>query len=296
MPPIAISSGQREFITDAQSGFCVADELSLWEAGAAAPRRLSSCTIGEKLSLTGETSRMLLNGIQRSVIRVRQTSGTEGWVRAEYVIPDSILGVVVEEGAASYRRPDPAAPTSQTLKRMTVVAIHKRTAATDFLRISYTDPKDGRLLSAYARNTGISSYLHDVRSAILHAMAARTQNIRTRAGLLTLALNDYPQSKFTPEIRMALEAVEKPSLTDIPTEPFSGTFTAAEDGVNVLSIPDENAGSVVDTLRKGSSVDAVERTRQAYSVGSLSAPWYRLREPDGWVFGISLVPGSGGAQ
>ena len=52
---------------------------------------------------------------------------------------------------------------------------------------------------------------------------------------------------------------------------------------------------MVGKLAKGRSVVAVERTKQSYALGALNAPWYRIKEPEGWVFGVFLAPKEGGS-
>jgi hypothetical protein len=289
--PIALSSAQKELISDKESGFCIMDNLTLWDIGSGTPKLLSACAIGEKLALLGETARVVQSGAPRTFIRVRQSSGSEGWARAEYVVADSVLAVIADDEAVVYSQPDARTATGQTLSRMTILAIHKSTAATAFLRISCVQEEDGKLLrSVYLRNSGVSSLIDDVKSAVLYAIASRTENERKRAAFLTSALSDYPRSRFTEDIRRALQAVKEPVPEEIPTEELTASFVTGDDGINVLSLPDETAGTIVETLPKGRTVDVIEKTSRSYTIGSLSAPWYRIKNPEGWIFGVSLIP------
>lgn len=289
--PIALSDDQKELIADSKSGFCILDNLTLWDISSGVSKSVSGCMIGEKLALLGQTTQIVQAGARRDLVHVRQSSGREGWARAEYVIPDSVLAVIVDDESAVLEKPGAQADTGRLLPRMTILAIHKDSAATAFLRVSYVEPSSSRLdKSVYLRNSGVSSLIDDVKSAILYQIAARTENSKKRAAFLTSALSDYPRSKFTADIRRALETTQEPLAAEIPTEKFEAVFTAIDDGINVLSVPDETAGSIVAALQKGRTVESVERTTQSYIIGSLSAPWYRIKNPEGWVFGISLSP------
>ncbi len=289
--PIALSDEQKELITDAESGFCILDNLTIWEISSGVSKTISGCMIGEKLALLGQTTQIVQAGARRDLIHVRQSSGREGWARTEYVIPNSVLAVIVDDEVSILEKPDAQADTGRLLPRMTILAIYKDSAATAFLRVSCVEPASGRLdKSVYLRNSGISSLIDNVKSAILYQIASRTENSKKRAAFLTSALSDYPRSAFTADIRQALETTEEPVAEEIPTEKFAAVFTANDDGVNVLSVPDETAGSIVATLQKGRTVESVERTTQSYIIGTLSAPWFKIKNPEGWVFGISLSP------
>jgi hypothetical protein len=288
-PPAALSKEQKDLISDKDNGFCIMDNASLWEIGPGAPRLLATCGIGEKLTLLGKTSRAVVSGASRNLILVKQSNGPEAWARTELIVPDSILGVVVDNEAAMYARPNTRSSTGKNLPRMTIVAIQKNTAATAFLRVSCVGQESQEVhRGVYVANSGISSLVDDVRGAILYRIASRTENPRKKAAFLGSALNDYPRSKFTSDIKNALSAAQEPVPAEIPTEKLVAEFLTREEGVNVLTLPGE-AGTVIATLPKGRTVASLERTLASYTIGSLIAPWYRIKDPEGWVFGVSLL-------
>ena len=291
IPPIVISKDQKELMTDAKSVFCIIDNLTVWEIATGGAKAVASCTVGEKLALTGQTTVSEISGARRELFRVKTASGAEGWVRADSVAVDSVLGVITADEAVMYSRPSVLRIPARALPRMTIVAIQKSSAGTDFLRVSCADPeKAGALRGIYLENTGVSSRLDDVKSAILFILAARTENPKKKAAFLTSSLTDYPGSRFAPDIRQALAATQEPVSSDIPTEEYTASFVTIEDGINVLSAPDETAGTVVATIDRNKPVQSTEKTRQSYTIGALSAPWYKLKDPEGWVFGVSLAP------
>jgi hypothetical protein len=288
--PIVFSNEQKELITDRESGFCIMDNLTLWGMSSGTPKFLTGIPIGDKLALLGQNARIVQGGAPRELVRVRLSSDVEGWVRTEYVIADSVLAVTVDDEVAVYSRPIAQAFSEKSLPRMTLLAIYKSSAAMNFIRVSCIEQAGGTLTRGiYLKNSGVSSLIDDVKSAILFKIASRTENQRKRAAFLTSALSDYPRSKFAEEIRQSLAITREPASVEIPTESLTATFVTADDSVNVLSIPDEAAGAIVATIPKGRTVEVMEKTRQSYSIGALSAPWYRIKDPEGWVFGVSLV-------
>jgi hypothetical protein len=72
-------------------------------------------------------------------------------------------------------------------------------------------------------------------------------------------------------------------------EEYSAALAAGESNVSVRDTPDEKTGKVVAMLSSGQRVDVVGKTKENYTVEDRTAPWYRIREPAGWVHGSSLV-------
>ena len=75
----------------------------------------------------------------------------------------------------------------------------------------------------------------------------------------------------------------------VSTESFTGTFQANDDKVNVRSLPDETMGKVVAVLKKDQVVEATDMTMGSFTIGTLNAPWYKIKSPAGWVFGSYLI-------
>jgi hypothetical protein len=126
-----------------------------------------------------------------------------------------------------------------------------------------------------------------VESAILLELAGDAANSKQRQAFLSSALKDYPTSSFASRIRAEL-AGSRPAAAESAVVSMTATFVTNQEKVNVLSAPDDASASVVATLAKGQSVDAVEKTAESSRIGSLSAPWYRIKDPPGWVFGTFL--------
>jgi hypothetical protein len=61
------------------------------------------------------------------------------------------------------------------------------------------------------------------------------------------------------------------------------------DSVSVFDAPDEKTGKLLASLPKGRTVEILEKTTESFAIGETNAPWFRIREPAGWVFGASLA-------
>lgn len=84
-------------------------------------------------------------------------------------------------------------------------------------------------------------------------------------------------------------AIAAPSDT-IDTVPAAGTYAVNNDRVNVRAAPDVAKGLVVAKLNKGAKVEVIEMTVLTYAVQDMRAAWFRIQEPDGWVYGYYLDP------
>jgi len=281
-------------VADAKSAFVILGDLPLWTLAQGALTLKESISIGEKLSLPGQTAKAVQAGKERDFVQVRRESGSEGWVRADYVVSRAILAVVTTEGAVIYSVPNNTAATTAVIPRMTIAAIHADTGGMTFIRVTGYDPVAKLLLKGvYLRNEGVSSRPADVQAAILLQLAAGSKNRRQQQAFLTSAIKDNPDSIFMPELNAALAALtgtSPPTPAPKATEPASGSMTASEDTVNVYDAPDEKTGKPVASLKNGQKVDVQEKTADSASIGGRSAPWYRIKDPAGWVFGASLSP------
>jgi hypothetical protein len=301
-PPPPLSSAPPSalpVVADSKNGFCLVNGLSVWDLGGAQPRQASTLQIGERVALTGKRTNATLFNKDRTVIEIRRDSGTQGWVREEFIASDSVLGVVTAEEAVLYTQPRNTGATGRTLSTMTIFAIRRDSAAQTFVRIAVYDT-DALAVKRdlFLRNEGISSRVAEVETAVLCRLAADATNRTQREAYLKSALADYPASLFADRVHSLLEgsggsggtggtAPEAANASD--TELTGGAMAATQDNVHVLSAPDDTTGTVVASLVRGQTVQVEERTKGRTRIGSLSAPWYRIADPPGWVFGAFLA-------
>ncbi len=87
---------------------------------------------------------------------------------------------------------------------------------------------------------------------------------------------------------LGLPAITEAFATD--TMPASGTYVVNDDDVNVRAAPDVRTGQVIGRLNRGAVVEVVEMTRLTFTVGEITAAWFHIKSPDGWIFGWYLDP------
>jgi hypothetical protein len=126
-----------------------------------------------------------------------------------------------------------------------------------------------------------------LNAAILYTVAAATKNPDVKKNLLNVAATKYAGSVFIGKVQQAL------GITPVvakETMAAAGTYTVDFDNVNVRDAPDEVNGKVLTQLDQGTVVEVTEVTSQSYTVAGKTAAWFKIADPEGWVFGASLSP------
>jgi len=276
--------------TDAHSGFCLT-ATTIWEhASDGTYSRKASAQIGDVVQvLEGPASAKLPGWTKEAdILRVRHESGTEGWMRADYVAVNSVLGVTTTDDSAIYTLPRNTAATAQNLPVLTIVAITRTTAGQTFVRVAFFDKTKGPLRDVFLRNEGISTKADDVQTALLLILAQQAKDKKLQNTLLQSALSDYPGSLFSAQVQEGVQALKSPTAGK-NVQTYTAALTAASKDVPVLSIPDEIWGQSVGTLAKGQAVEAIEETSATDTVGTDTAQWIHIKDPEGWVFGAYLT-------
>lgn len=197
-------------IADSKSCFALTD-LTFWELSGTSLTQKGSVQVGEKLALLGQARHVTMSGKERDLLRVRRDTGAEGWVRGDYVISNAILAVTTAD-AVIYSVPRNTAATTDSVPRMTVLAIHSDSGGMPFIHVSFYDPQQSSVRGdIYLRNEGVSARPDDVQAAILLQLAAESNNQRQREAFLTSGIKDYPGSLFLPQLQDALNALRSPA-------------------------------------------------------------------------------------
>jgi hypothetical protein len=204
-----------------------------------------------------------------------------------------VLSVVKVDDTMVYKEPSDAAAAGSSLSSGTIVARHDEPVTAPFVKITWCDPGTGTLSRGmYIHDGDVSTKPDDVQSAVILLRSAGEKNPEQKKALLQSAAKSYPGSLFITRIEDAIAAIT--AITAPPetraTEKFFATMTCTDNAVNVRDAPGEKAGAVVATLTKGQTVAVEEQTTESYTIGTDTAPWYRIREPAGWVFGAWLGP------
>ncbi len=287
-PPVSTAPGA--LTADAKSAFVIRADLGIYDINAGAAKWLDGLLLGEKLQLVGGTQKATLASGQYDFIHVKRDSGVTGWALADYVVSNCVLSVVKTDGVIIYSAPKDAAATGKSLSSATVVARISESVAAPFAKITWYDPA-ARVLSQnqYVHEDDLSSKPDDAQGTVLLQLASNAKSPDQKKALLQSAQRSYPSFLFITRVEDALTAVAAPAVTR-ETIPFVATMVATDNNVNVRSAPDETSGAVVATLTKGQTVQVEEQTTESFTIGADTSPWYRIKEPAGWVFGVWLAP------
>ncbi len=292
--------------TASNEGLVFLDGLGLYKDSgkAAAPLDyVEALTIGDKVTMLNRTSKFKVNNVERDYTRVRAPDGKEGWALSPYIATRAYLGVVSESQALVYSEPRDVKVTAKYVSALTVVAVSMDGSAGGFVEVQCYDPvqKAYFLDNAYLSQSDVTTSDSDVNAAILYTVASDSKDPNIKKRLLTLASTKYPDSVFINPIRAALglptatkEAASAPAAA-APAAPkeameASGSYRVTKDGVRIRKAPDEVNGAVIGSLKTDDVVYVFEVTTESYTIGSDTAPWFHIDNPDGWVFGAFLTP------
>ena len=211
-------TGPQAIVADSRSAIVIVNDLPMWAQDGAvlAPGR-ETIPIGEKVALLGPPQKYTVSGRERDYVHVRRDSGSEGWVRADQVVSRAILAVIAEDEAVIYSAEANSAATTESIPRMTIVAIHSESAGMPFIHVTGFDPAAKIMLrGVILRNEGVSAKPADVQAAILLQLAAASRVPRQQKAFITSAIKDYPDSFFMPDLQAALQALAAPVPAPAP--------------------------------------------------------------------------------
>lgn len=248
---------------------------------------LENLTVGDKLSVVSGVIKAKYNGAEREYYKVKTPGGKEGFVRTIFLGIGGTLGVVKVESSFVYSEPRDVKITDRTLLRGQIVVVLKEGATDQFIQVvGYDEAKDSAFTSAFVAKEEVSINDVDANAVILLAVAKAQKNVTLKKNLLTVASTKYSTSVFMDLINAQLNALNP----NRASKPAVGTFLVNDKDVNVRDLPNEKASKVVKALEKGTQVTITEVTTESYTIDGQTAPWYRIAEPAGWVFGAFLSP------
>jgi SH3-like domain-containing protein len=269
--------------------FVIMNDLPLYQEQSGNLKWKESLVIGDKVTLLNRTYKFKIEGNEREYLKVRSPSGTEGWVRTQYVVPKCQLAVVRAEKATVYSEARDVKMTSKTVSQMTMVASLIDGSTPAFAKVVCYDANlDKYYTDAIFLSKDDLTYADaDISALILYMTAMSSKDKGMRAKFFGNIEKNYSSTLFFDKIKAAL-VPDAPAAK--PSSPLSGFFTVNDNNVNVRAQPDEVNGQVVAQLSNGAKVEVVEASTQTYTVGGQTAAWYRIKEPAGWVFGSFLSP------
>jgi len=209
-------TGPQAIVADAKNAVVIVGGLLLYNlAGGALTATKETIPIGEKVAIVGPSQKITQGGKEREFLHVKRDSGSDGWVRADLVVSKAILAVIATDNSVIYSAESNSAATTESIPRMTIVAIHSETGGMPFIRVTCYDPAAKIMLRNVAlRNEGVSAKPSDVQAAILLQLARASKSPKQQKAFLTSAIKDYPDSIFLPDLQSALDALSAPPQAD----------------------------------------------------------------------------------
>jgi hypothetical protein len=270
--------------------FVILNNLPLYQEQGGSLKWKENLTIGDKVQVKGGVQKKKVEGKERDYLRVKAPSGSEGFVRAQYVAAKATLAVVRAEKATVYSEPRDVKITTKSVSNMTIVATFQDGSTSSFSKIICYDAAQDAYFTdpVYVAIEDLSFADADVNATILYATAAASKNKEIKSNLFKVIQKRYASSIFFDKIQAALTpgaASDAAPAAAKQTSTAAGSFTVNDDKVNVRAQPDETGGQVLTQLSKGQIVEVLEQTTQTYVVGGVSDHWYRIANPAGWVFG-----------
>lgn len=250
-------------------------------------------TFAEKVSFTGETTTGLYQKVEMPMQKVVRADGTTVWTNARYLVPDGVVAVIIADDVLLYREPDITKNSQIFLGKGQLVGLFPGNT-NGFVQVSGWSEKDKGFTQMYVKADQVSAREQDVTAIILLDKAKREKNVKLQLELLRSA-SSLGSAIFGMEIDTLIQTLGG-NATDAGaapaaaaevrvTEAFLATGTIIGDNVRVRNLPNEVGTEVLATLSTGATVAIIEKTVSSYTIGSDTAPWFKISSPEGWVFG-----------
>ena len=151
----------------AQSSVCIEDEMSLRAGPEIGSKLLTTVSIGEEVTLTGQTA--------GDYVKVKLSGGEEGWTLGRAIVASAKTGILAKS-ASVYSRPNLVNATGTTLEPLTIVAVAQTMAEwTEVVECKVNRPSGSRV---WLRETEIS---YDSRDRALSVLYQRARIKKTQA-------------------------------------------------------------------------------------------------------------------
>jgi len=173
----------------------------------------SSLTLGDTLTIVGKPRKMTFvnsNNKKEGVynfIEVRLEDKSKGFALANQVAEAGDLAVITEENTILFKSASMSKATNTVIARKTVVVYYPETAKSGFVEAKGIDCENGNPIpdKYFLRLASLSMKDADIQSSILLQIAKPMAADKVaREVLLKSALQDYPNSVFSSEIRELL--------------------------------------------------------------------------------------------
>lgn len=247
---------------------------------------IRSASAGDTVEWKDENRRLVYRNEENGYCRVY--AGGDYWIWEGFIRGPAEPGVIIGPETILYSRPEPTGVITSgnnMIPQNTVVAVHPEQSS-GFLKISAYYVNAGRAYRVdqrYVKTENVSTDVNDVKGIALYQLAMITEDVRSKREFLNNALS-FSDRYYDLVQRALIETEYADKIETIAAQ----DFIVAEDRLNVYDRPDGDSGEWVDTVDYGATVTALTRTKERSSLYGASGYWYKITQPEGWVFGAYL--------
>jgi hypothetical protein len=214
-----------------------------------------------------------------------ELDGKDYWVQSAFAVGDAVPGVIIGEEAVRYARADLRSPNPNGLiiPVYSLVAVHTGQESGLFAGVSAYLEGDRPVLikNEFIKKENVSTEKADVDGMQLYTLAMEAKTDVSKRELLRSALDTG--SRFRDLIEAEMYAME---IAEEPVDPYE--IGVVRSGATVYDKPSIK-GRNLDLAAVDSRVRVLARTLQEERLNSGdSARWYKIEDPEGWIFGSYL--------
>ncbi len=177
---------------------CLYDKLSIRDKPSKKGKWLTSMSLGEKVTYTGEE---VLDSVSKRIFcKVKLTDGKEGWTRVDLMAVNGEVGAM-KETATVYKRPDLLTKTENKFSPMDIVAI--MTTQDDWVQVKGKRAEGKYIEESWIKSSNISNSAVDIATAKFASMALNKPSMTDRIKALEELVNnaDLSTSSFIPSLK-----------------------------------------------------------------------------------------------
>ncbi len=207
------------------SAICLLDKLSIRENASAKGKWITSISLGEKVTLTGEET--IDSVSKKEYYKVKLIDGKEGWTRSTFLAVNGKVGAMLEN-AVVYKRPDLLTKTEKEYSIMDIIAVTETQG--DWIKVKGKRSEGKYIEEGWVKTSNITNDEVDIAAAKFAGIANSQPTMTERIKALKDVINnsDLSSSKFIPVIENKIEDYESKNQPLDAQEAEAATEEVAE--------------------------------------------------------------------
>ena len=176
-----------------KEAICLLEKLSVRETPKAKGKWITSMSLGEKITLTGEEVTDAAS--KKLYYKVRLTDGKEGWTRASFLGVNGKVAALLQD-ASVYKRPDLLTKTDKVYSAMDIIAVLE--TQDDWIHVKGKRAKGEYIEEGWIKSANITTSQVDIAVAKFASMAIGKGDMTQKITALKeiVGNNDLSSSAF----------------------------------------------------------------------------------------------------